>query len=357
MAKPSSVTYKAVAKACLELFAAGKNPSFPAVYAAIGNIGSAKIVQEFIVRWRQDIAAAGGVGQPPAVPGVPEEAVAVWMDFLPKLWPAVFETSEALFTARRVELEDQIQKERETMTQAVRAAEADAAAARGLVSGLETELSLASEKHRNLQERISELSDRLVSERDARQSAESELEKGRADFARKEEKFTDQLAEMQTRLDSERRDHTAALLSERRQHEETTERLRTIHQRELSARDARISGLEHEASRSAVTEATLRTEKAALEGTIGKQQADIERQGAAIAALQKRLEGAEEQIQILGQEKAAAEARAEALDEFRRAESSRADELAEQLENAGQTIVELQGTIQEMKSETPTSPE
>lgn len=28
-------------------------------------------MQDFIVRWRQDTAAAGGVGQPPAVPGVP----------------------------------------------------------------------------------------------------------------------------------------------------------------------------------------------------------------------------------------------------------------------------------------------
>lgn len=355
MAKPSSVTYEAVAKACLELFAAGKNPSFPAVYAAIGNVGSAKIVQDFIVRWRQDIAAAGGVGQPPAVPGVPEEAVAVWLDLLPKLWPTVFETSEAIFTARRLELEKRIQIERETMTQTLQAAEAEVAAARGLVAGLETELSLASEKHRNLQERISELSDRLESERDARQDAESELEKARADFARKEEKFTDQQAEMQTRLDSERRDHIAALLSERRQHDESTERLRTNHQQELSTRDARIVGLEQDASRSAVTEATLRTEKAALEGAIGKQQADIERQGTVIAALQKRLEGAEEQIQILGQEKVAAEARAKALDEFRRAESSRADEIAEQLENAGQTIIQLQGTIQEMKASPPPS--
>lgn len=357
MAKPSSVTYEAVAKACLELFASGKNPSFPAVYAAIGNVGSAKIVQDFIVRWRQDIAAAGGVGQPPAVPGVPEEAVAVWLDFLPKLWPAVFETSEALFTARRIELENQIQEEREKMAQTVQAAEADVAAARGLVSGLENELSLASEKHRSLQERITDLSDRLASERDARQNVESELEKARADFARKEEKFADQLDEMQTRLDTERRDHTAALLSERRQHDEATERLRAGHQQALSARDSRIAGLEQEASRSAVTEATLRAEKTALEGTIEKQRADNERQGATIAALEKRLEGAEEQIQILGQEKAAAEARAEALDEFRRAESSRADELAEQLENAGQTILELQETIQEMKSETPASPE
>lgn len=349
MAKPSSVTYETVAKACIELFAAGKNPSFPAVYAAIGNVGSAKIVQDFIVRWRQDIAAAGGVGQPPAVPGVPEEAVAVWLDFLPKLWPAVFASSEALFSARRVELESQIQKERDAMAQMVRAAEADVSAARGLLSGLESELSLAAEKRRNLEHRIAELSDRLASERDAHQLTESELNKARAEFTMKEEKFTNQLGEMNSRLDSERRDHTAALLSERRQHDDATERLRAGHQLELSARNTRIAGLEQEASRSAVTEATLRAEKVALEGMVEKQKADIEQQGVVIAALQKRFTRAEAQIQILSQEKAAAEARAEAMDEFRRAESSRASEFAEQLENAGKTIFALQRTIQDMK--------
>lgn len=296
MAKPSSVTYETVAKACIELFAAGKNPSFPAVYAAIGNVGSAKIVQDFIVRWRQDIAAAGGVGQPPAVPGVPEEAVAVWLDFLPKLWPAVFASSEALFSARRVELESQIQKERDAMAQMVRAAEADVSAARGLLSGLESELSLAAEKRRNLEHRIAELSDRLASERDAHQLTESELNKARAEF-------TNQLGEMNSRLDSERRDHTAALLSERRQHDDATERLRAGHQLELSARNTRIAGLEQEASRSAVTEATLRAEKVALEGMVEKQKADIEQQGVVIAALQKRFTRAEAQIQILSQEK------------------------------------------------------
>lgn len=79
MPSKSKVLYDDVAKACGDLMAAGKSPSFDTVYDALGRKGSAKIVQEMIIEWRRVTGGLNGIQS--GIAGVPDELAAVVREF------------------------------------------------------------------------------------------------------------------------------------------------------------------------------------------------------------------------------------------------------------------------------------
>lgn len=339
MAKPSSVTYDAVAHACRQLFADGKNPTFPQVYAALGNVGSAKIVQGYINDWRREMADAVGAGEPAAVSGVPKEAVTAWLEFLPKLWPSLFRAAQAEFEERKGEIEAQLEAERVAMTEQVQSARDTAKAAESMLQSAETDLSVLRAKYQDLSDKAADLTGRLAQETDARQRLAAELTEERRDAALKEDRFNNRVAEMESRMDALRSEHADVLRSERRARDEELERLRQRHQVDVKERDDMITALRNQVAEKVESLAGMRAERAEFAGKAAQRAEENERLYAVIGDLQA-------QLRATGQDCAAAEARAAALEEFRRAESARADYLNSELESAKQAMVELRNSIQ-----------
>lgn len=342
MAKPSSVTYEAVAQICRGLFADGKNPSFPLVYTALGNVGSAKIVQGFINDWRKDMAKAVGAGQPPEVAGVPPEAVSAWMAFLPKLWPALFQSAEALFNEQRDAQEAAMAAERAEMAAREQSFRDAANAAQALLQSYEADLTLLRSKNQDLNEKVADMTARLVDEGDARRRAESELVEVRRDVAEKEARFNIRIAEMESRMDTMRQEHGAALLAERRARKEELEMVHRTHDGDLADRNLEISALKGEMANAKSTLEQLRADRSEL---VGKA-AQLDQENARLHASGSQLQ---EQLRAALQERAASEARSTAQEEFRKAETARAEDLGGQLSAVRQEVSDLQRLIREMK--------
>lgn len=346
MAKASSVTYDAVAHACRQLFADGKNPTFPQVYTALGNVGSAKIVQGYINDWRREMADAVGAGEPPAVPGVPKEAVSAWLEFLPKLWPSLFRAAQAEFDERKGEIEAQLEAERVAMAEQIQSARDTAKAAESLLQSVETDLSVLRAKYQDLSDKAADLTARLAQEADARQRLEAELAEERRDAALKEERFNNRMAEMESRMDAMRREHADVARNERRAREEELETMRQRHQADLTRRDETITSLRAQVSEKVESLAGMRAERAEFAAKAAQQADENQRLNAVLADLQA-------QLRVAGKDQSAAEARAAAMDEFRKAETKRAEHLAETLEAANRTINELRDIARKANSDQP----
>lgn len=346
MAKSSSVTYDAVAHACRQLFADGKNPTFPQVYAALGNVGSAKIVQGYINDWRREMADAVGAGEPPAVPGVPKEAVTAWIEFLPKLWPSLFRAAQAEFDERKGEIKAQLEAEHVAMAEQVQSARDTAKAAESMLQLAETDLSVLRAKYQDLSDKAADLTGRLAQETDARQRLEAELTEERRDAALKEDRYNNRVAEMESRMDALRSEHADVLRSERRTRDEEVERLRQRHQVDVKERDDMITALRNQVTEKVESLAGMRAERAEFAGKAAQQAAENERLYAVLSDLQIQLRAA-------GQDRSAAEARAITLEEFRKAETKRAEGLAATLAAANRTISELRVLSLKAKREQP----
>lgn len=335
MAKPSSVSYDAVAQICRNLFAEGKNPTFPQVYTALGNVGSAKIVQGFINDWRKEMAVAVGAGQPPQIPGVPTDAVSSWMGFLPKLWPTLFDTADALFKEQRNAQEASMQAERAATAEREQSLRDASNAAHALLQSAEADITLLRSKSHDLSEKVDDMTKRMAEESEVRKRAEADLADVRREFAEKESRFNDRIAELESRLDTMRREHADALLAERRERTNELEILHRTRQGELNDREGKISSLRSQVAEKIEALASMRAEHAQLAGKATQQEQENQRLYASIMDLQA-------QLRVAGQERAAAEARSASQEEFRMAETKRADGLKGELEFANRHIERLQ---------------
>jgi chromosome segregation ATPase len=344
MAKPTSVSYDAVAAICRGLFAEGKNPTFPQVYTALGNVGSAKIVQGFINDWRKEMAVAVGAGRTPEIPGVPTDAVSAWMGFLPKLWPALFDAAEALFKEQRNAQEAAMEAERGAMAECEQSLRDAANGANALLQSAEADVTLLRSKNQKLSEKAEDLATRLAVESEACRRAEADLGEIRRDFADKESLFNGRVAELESRLDIMRREHADALLAERRERTDELDRLHRAHQGELADREGTMSSLRDQVAEKIEMLAGVRAELAQLAGKATQQEQENQRLYATVTNLHG-------QLRVSGQQRAAADARSAALEEFRLAETKRADDLKRELDVANRHIERLQGPTKDESSQ------
>ena len=86
-------------------------------------------------------------------------------------------------------------------------------AAQALLQSYEADLTLLRSKNQDLNEKVADLTGRLVDEGDARRRAENELAEVRRDVAEKEARFNNRIAEMESRMDTMRQEHAAALVT------------------------------------------------------------------------------------------------------------------------------------------------
>jgi chromosome segregation ATPase len=187
-------------------------------------------------------------------------------------------------------------------------------------------------------EKVADMTKRLVDEGDARRRAENELVEVRREVAEKEARFNNRIAEMESRMDTMRQEHAATLLAERRARTDELEMVHRTHETELADRDMEISTLKRELGESSANLASVRNERAELAGKAS--QLDLENK-----RLHDHVQDLQGQLRVAGQERAAAEAKALVQEEFRIAETTRAESLSGELNAAHLQIGKLEDII------------
>jgi hypothetical protein len=107
MARTTDVQYEAVAAACLALFQDGDSPTFAKVYAALGNRGSGKVVNEMIRRWRKDLGDRLSILSQRSLPGVPDALVATVDALVAQTWQLAIDEGEAAYQVARERLAEE----------------------------------------------------------------------------------------------------------------------------------------------------------------------------------------------------------------------------------------------------------
>ena len=137
MAKISSITFAEVAKICYELSGSGESVSFAAVYAALGNRGSGKVVNGFIQQWKKEVGEKLAMNFQRNLPGLPIDLVHLADQMLLKLWEAGLEAGEVGYQGAKEELERQRAEFAHERDQALSLAGQESEKARALQGELE----------------------------------------------------------------------------------------------------------------------------------------------------------------------------------------------------------------------------
>ena len=93
MPRQSAIGYEIVATACLDLWRSGINPNFKKVYEAIGNRGSATVVQRLIDKWKKDSAERLQLKQSHA--DLPDNLTAAGDNLLVEFWKMALTTARS----------------------------------------------------------------------------------------------------------------------------------------------------------------------------------------------------------------------------------------------------------------------
>ncbi|MDK9702400.1 MAG: DNA-binding protein [Sulfuritalea sp.] len=151
MARVSEVSYDDVARICYQILGQGKNPTFPPVYAALGNKGGAKVVQEAISRWRRSVVEVR------SRPGVPESIIKATDALADAIWVEAIKSVEQAMEARRQTLEAEALEVRAAAARLEAESVEKIAALSGRLTTAETQLALATQRIANL---VDQLADR-----------------------------------------------------------------------------------------------------------------------------------------------------------------------------------------------------
>lgn len=216
MAKKSVVTYEAVAEAMQALFVAGESTAFPAVYSKLGSVGSAKVVQGFMSRWKE--AQRDKLLVVRRASALPEDLVSSADALVESVWLRALKASEAVYQQARGELA----LERSEMQAAVDAADELVASVERQVQTLQGELQVERARGEERRRQLEEQALRL---------AEDQVVLAEKDRQLVEQRET--LAGLTALLESERSRHTAELAQVREQLESNLADLRTVHTQEL----------------------------------------------------------------------------------------------------------------------------
>jgi chromosome segregation ATPase len=324
------IQYEAVEQACFELLGEGENPSFPKVYQRLGHKGSAKVVQEAIDQWRRSTAERFFARR--SHPTLPEPLVAEADRLVDALWHAAIGHVEALLDARLAEGEAQLQREHAAMEAAVRAAEEGARMAGQALAVAQAEIA-----HRDT--RIADLAARLGAETRQHEALEAQTRELREVLAREEtarrtaeEGARTQLAAMEATLQydreqaAEERARLLVQLDESRQAAKSLEARLAAQEKRAEQRERALSErLEAAVERARKAEAGAQAAEARAE----QGRAAREQLAEQVTALQVALEAARAQVTDLEKRLAGTEARA--VEEFRQAETARAEVLTQVL--------------------------
>ena len=77
MPKASSIEYRDGAAACYALSEKGEPVSFQRVYVALGNRGSARVVNAYVQQWRKEVGEKLAMAFQRQLPGLPERLVQI----------------------------------------------------------------------------------------------------------------------------------------------------------------------------------------------------------------------------------------------------------------------------------------
>lgn len=224
MARASSVEYEQVAKACSTLFMNGRNTSFDAVYEEIGRRGSAKVVQEYISDWRQEIAGRFVAGR--TNPDLPEELVTESDRLLVAVWQLALGKADTAYAGAR-----------EQLAAAQRDMETKIAFAQERAGEFERETLTLKERLRGLESQLSERNQSIEAMRQEQTETTTLLR------TKAEENGTlrEEISRLNAILEAERTSHDAALAAERRQHDEALARERERHESAIALERRRAS--------------------------------------------------------------------------------------------------------------------
>ena len=216
MARASVVSYEDVQRVMYELFQAGESTAFPAVYAKLGNKGSAKIVQGFMAQWREE--TRGKLLVQRQSPVLPENLVASADNLIETIWLQALGQADAAYKQAKGELE--LQR-----------------------SEMEAEVARAWEQRDDAERQVLQLRGELeaervrVTDRDLQleahdlRLAENQVALDERDRQLGEQRET--LAGLTALLDSERNRHSAELALVRENHDNALVDLRATHAKEL----------------------------------------------------------------------------------------------------------------------------
>lgn len=339
MVRPGSVTYEAVEQACFTLLTKGESPSFNTVYAELGNRGSSEIVQRFMDQWRR--ATGESFFRKRTLPGLPDGFVSIGDHFLGEVWRLCLSHAEQTLQVERDALEREREQERRQLNEAlaeVEAVRAEAAASDGRIAVLTAELEGRDNTIQELRAQLADMA-RLREQLEARiatldEGAEAREARHTADIDRMGKQFAEERdrVAMQLRDEIQRaageRDHLLKQVEVARQ--EKTSELALMRQNLVSVEEREV----RQRQRADEAEAALRealTRQRQHETSIAAAQDRIER-------LQKQLDAATHAASKKESSVAAAEARAKAVEDFRIAETARADQLQRELTDAREKL-------------------
>lgn len=307
MARISEVSYDDVARICYQILGQGKNPTFPPVYAALGNKGSAKIVQEAISRWRVSVTEAR------SRPGVPEPIVKATDALADAIWVAAIASVEQTIEERRQKLEAEALEVRAAATRLEAASGERIATLTADLVTVRTDLALATQRVQSL---LDQLSDR------------------EAQLAARDQTIAGQLGLMAEK-DTERRQ----LLAELERHEvERRDILVKIDQVRQEARtlDVANSSLATSLADARDTAGRLRIERDSLRLLVNKSEGEARLASERLAEMVGTMEGVK--IELMTARSLAAQAETSRQDLLRRAEVAEATVSAMRAERTTRTI-------------------
>lgn len=338
MSRDSTVTFEKVEEAIIKVLQDGDNVTFPKVYIKMGKTGAADKVKEQISEWSRRCVAR--FDKADVVDGVDDpRLVAVIRDGV----LAAQRVAEDIVAERFAGKEAALAEERARLLQENENAHMMASVAESMVAHIEGELSVARAEIAGRDARLADMQNTLAAETaqkaalDARvaelgQKLENQSRRHEETLAEIETRHTGQISTLQAELAAER--ERAA--GERQHLVEQTDRLRQDKEKEIvdlrrqlkaaiddtkriaQEKDGEITRLraQEEAGRKDLTEALSaikrgQTEASTLHSRNEQMAGDLEK-------ARRALSGA-------AQAAAAAQAKQESADEFRRAETARAD--------------------------------
>ena len=342
MVRPGSVTYEAVEQACFTLLAKGESPSFNTVYAELGNRGSSEIVQRFIDQWRR--ATGENFLRKRTVPGLPDDFVSIGDQFLGEVWRICLGHAELKLQGQRDALEEQ----REEVTRRLGEAQHETDVVRTELAGAEGRIAV------------------LTAELEGRDTTILELRTQLADITRLREQQDSRIRALDETAETRESRHATEIERLNKQLAEERERgnqlLREEAQRGQMERDLLMKQIENARQEKVAELAAARQQTATVEDRESRQRARADEAEAAlrealtrqrqhetsIAAAQDRIERLQKALDTATQAAskkesaiAAAEARAKAVEDYRLAETARADHLQQELADAREKLASI----------------
>lgn len=322
MPKASAITREMVFRACDLIQDQGERVSFERVYIELGRKGSARVVNTFISEWQNQ-------QNEKMLPGLPDRFIERWRQAVVAAWDGALEIAHQELADRRAELESELAAGRAAQEHAVQEASMQVREANARL--------LAS------QSAINETTAALAEERSRADSLTKELAQAQAELAAAVAKNTAYSAE----LESNRRESEAVRTQLRDQVDRLEAAYQGLERRSLGDIEAarteirtiraefekRLATAQKEADK---RQTTLAAKADSLAVALASAKEEARQQGLRADRLSTDNRNIQEQLAVLRAELATLGARAAAVEEYRAAETDRANRLQTALDQSKQ---------------------